>query len=332
LSDNVAFQSATLATPAAATSVAADELTYSGDTAKVQVLRLVHVSGAEGAKTLHEIADATNGLDVDVTRVPAPLSTAGGGTEATALRVTVASDSTGVLSVDDNGGSLTIDASSLPLPTGASTAANQATIIGHLDGVEGALATVAQESGGNLAAAAASLAILDNIVAGNEAQVDIVSSALPTGAATLAEQQTQTTALQLLDNIVETNRAAVNPISGQAGVAAGEGASGATVQRVVQATRALTAAGPGTFTATTSDQEALAAAGTRKRLVLTNTGDNPIFLGLGATAVAGSGIYLGPGGGSVTLDEKAEGTTVLQGAIRSITTGGDSNLAIQSYS
>src|SRR3990172_9674577 len=71
--------------------------------------------------------DATNGLDVDVTRlpalvagtanigdvdvltVPAPLSTTGGGTEATALRVTVASDSTGVVSVDDNAGSLTVD-------------------------------------------------------------------------------------------------------------------------------------------------------------------------------------------------------------------------------
>ena len=34
---------------------------------------------------------------------------AGGGVEAGALRVTVASDSTGVLSVDDNGGSLTVD-------------------------------------------------------------------------------------------------------------------------------------------------------------------------------------------------------------------------------
>lgn len=47
--------------------------------------------------------------DVDVTSVPAPLSTTGGGTEATALRVTVASDSTGVLSIDDNGASLTVD-------------------------------------------------------------------------------------------------------------------------------------------------------------------------------------------------------------------------------
>src|SRR3990167_7421797 len=71
--------------------------------------------------------DAANGLDVDVTRlpalvagaanigdvdvltVPAPLSTAGGGVEATALRVTLASDSTGLISVDDNAGSLTVD-------------------------------------------------------------------------------------------------------------------------------------------------------------------------------------------------------------------------------
>jgi hypothetical protein len=47
--------------------------------------------------------------DVDVTSVPAPLSTTGGGTEAAALRVTLANDSTGVVSVDDGGGALTID-------------------------------------------------------------------------------------------------------------------------------------------------------------------------------------------------------------------------------
>ena len=57
----------------------------------------------------------TNNIgDVDVLTVPAPLSTTGGGTEATALRVTVANDSTGVLSVDDNGGSLTVDTTQLP--------------------------------------------------------------------------------------------------------------------------------------------------------------------------------------------------------------------------
>jgi hypothetical protein len=47
--------------------------------------------------------DATNGLDVDVTRVPAPLSTTGNGTAATALRVTVASDTTGVLATTPAG-------------------------------------------------------------------------------------------------------------------------------------------------------------------------------------------------------------------------------------
>lgn len=52
----------------------------------------------------------TNNIgDVDILTVPSPLSTTGGGTEATALRVTIASDSTGLVSVDDNGGSLTVD-------------------------------------------------------------------------------------------------------------------------------------------------------------------------------------------------------------------------------
>ena len=47
--------------------------------------------------------------DVDILTVPAPLNLTGGGAESSALRVTLANDSTGVLSIDDNGGSLTID-------------------------------------------------------------------------------------------------------------------------------------------------------------------------------------------------------------------------------
>lgn len=39
----------------------------------------------------------------------ATLSVTGGGTEASAMRVTIANDSTGLVSVDDNGGSLTVD-------------------------------------------------------------------------------------------------------------------------------------------------------------------------------------------------------------------------------
>lgn len=45
--------------------------------------------------------------------------------------------------------------------------------------------------------------------AAGELQIDVLSSALPTGAATLAEQQTQTTSLQLIDDAVATTGAAI---------------------------------------------------------------------------------------------------------------------------
>lgn len=123
MADNVVLNSGT-----GGATLAAKEVTHGGDVSQLQAVSLMGVSGTEGTYTVADInGDAANGLDVDVTRlpalaagtnnigdvdvltVPAPLSTTGGGTEATALRVTIASDSTGVLSVDDNGGSLTVD-------------------------------------------------------------------------------------------------------------------------------------------------------------------------------------------------------------------------------
>ena len=53
--------------------------------------------------------DGVEGLLTTIDSDTGTLAVVGGGVEATALRVTVASDSTGVLSVDDNGGSLTVD-------------------------------------------------------------------------------------------------------------------------------------------------------------------------------------------------------------------------------
>lgn len=86
--------------------------------------------------TLPALPAGTNNIgDVDVATVPAPLSTTGGGTEATALRVTVASDSTGVVSVDDNGSSLTVDGT--VAVTGVSTEAKQDTQITHLATIAG---------------------------------------------------------------------------------------------------------------------------------------------------------------------------------------------------
>ena len=55
----------------------------------------------------------------------AALSVVGGGVEATALRVTVASDSTGVLSVDDNGGALTVDGTVTVSSVGGTVAVTQ---------------------------------------------------------------------------------------------------------------------------------------------------------------------------------------------------------------
>lgn len=71
----------------------------------------------------------------------------------------------------------------------------------------------------------------------------VLVSALPTGAATLAEQQTQTASLSVLDDWDESDRAKVNLIVGQAGIAAGTGVDGATVPRVTLATNVPLPAG-----------------------------------------------------------------------------------------
>lgn len=69
----------------------------------------------------------------------------GGGVEADSLRVTIASDSTGVLSVDDNGASLTVD---------GTVTANAGTNLNT--------SALALESGGNLATIVTSLSVMDD--------------------------------------------------------------------------------------------------------------------------------------------------------------------------
>jgi len=144
----------------------------------------VTINNASGASAVN-IQDGGNSITVD----NAALSVVGGGTEATALRVTIANNSTGVLSVDDNGGSLTVDGTVAATQSGT----------WNINNVSGTVS-------------------------------------LPTGAATLAEQQTQTASLSVLDDWDETDRAKVNPIVGQAGVQGGSGTVSANTQRVVLAT------------------------------------------------------------------------------------------------
>lgn len=84
MADNVVVDNATNGD----ISVVADEITspYTGGTNK-----------AQGVKLIDGTADSNTVIE------------AGGGVEANALRVTLASDSTGVLSVDDNGSTLSVD-------------------------------------------------------------------------------------------------------------------------------------------------------------------------------------------------------------------------------
>lgn len=129
------------------------------------------------------INDSGNSITVDN---PA-LSVTGGGVEASALRVTLASDSTGVLSVDDNGGSLTVD---------GTVTANLAAGTNNIGDVD-----------------ILSIAAGDN----NIGNVDVVTLPAVTNAGTFATQETGAalTALQLIDNIVTTeDTASANGDSG----------------------------------------------------------------------------------------------------------------------
>lgn len=131
----MAIESVTADAGSGGADFATDEITGG-----VQVPYAKLMSGTDASEELIG-GDAANGLDVDVTRSALPtgaateakqdtiighvdgieallgtidsdtsnLSVVGGGTEATAIRVTIASDSTGVLSIDDNGGAITVD-------------------------------------------------------------------------------------------------------------------------------------------------------------------------------------------------------------------------------
>ena len=92
--------------------------------------------------------------NVDIVTVPAPLSVVGSGTEATAMRVTIATDSTGVLSIDDNAGSITIDGS-VAISSGTVTTVSTVTSVTAVAGMPtGANATAVQGTVAHDAAAA----------------------------------------------------------------------------------------------------------------------------------------------------------------------------------
>lgn len=133
-----------------------------------------------GTNAIGKLA-ANSGVDIGDVTLNGPL---GGGAEAGAVLVTVANDSTGVLSVDDNGASLTVDNAGLTELAAAINASSQMDVnIAASNATVTVSGTVDLGATDNavLDAIAASLALLDNSIAsGNELQVDVVA-ALPAG-------------------------------------------------------------------------------------------------------------------------------------------------------
>lgn len=116
-------------------------------------------------------AGTANIGDVDIA---SPL---GAGTEAAAVRVTVATDSTGLVSVDDNGGSLTVDNATISVVGGGTeataqrvTIANDSTGLVSVDDNGGAL-TVDQATASSLNAQVVGNIAHDTAASGNPVQV-----------------------------------------------------------------------------------------------------------------------------------------------------------------
>ena len=110
-------------------------------------------------------------------------ATTGGGTESGALRVTIANNSTGVLSVDDNGSTLTVDVASGGIASGAIASGAVAS---------GAIASGAVASGAIASGALASGSIVDGAMVTLGAKADAKNSATDT---------TSVSAMQVLKQI-----------------------------------------------------------------------------------------------------------------------------------
>lgn len=120
----------------------------------------------------------------------------GGGTEATALRVTLASDSTGVVSVDDNGSSLTVDNAALSVVGGGAEAtALRVTIANDSTGV------VSVDDNGGSITVDGTVAISGTVTVGSHAVTNAGTFATQVDGAAL-------TALQLIDDAIFTDDAA----------------------------------------------------------------------------------------------------------------------------
>jgi hypothetical protein len=221
MADNADLQSATLATLPAGTKIAFRTVTYSGDAgAAIAPVSLITLTGADDAKTATDV-DSSNPLPVTASALPLPTGAATsalqgtGNTSLSNIDGKLPALVTGRVPVDPSGVTSPVSAASLPLPTGASTLAEQSTQTTALVAIQTAVQ------------------VLDNIVAGSEAQVDVVTvpadpfganadAAVAAGAAGSIQAKLRLmtsqldaiqTAVQVLDNIVSGSEAQVDVVT-----------------------------------------------------------------------------------------------------------------------
>lgn len=123
-------------------------------------------------------------LGADGTAADAPV---GGGSEATAMRVTLANDSTGVISVDDNGGSITVDGS----VSIAGTPAVTATLAAETTKVIGTVNISAAQTIATVTTVGAVTSLTNALPAGtnNIGDVDVLSVVPGTAATSLGKAE-----------------------------------------------------------------------------------------------------------------------------------------------
>jgi hypothetical protein len=153
------------------------------DHAAIEVLLTAIDADTDAIKTAVQVLDDwddSNYANVNINLAGSDAPT-GGGAESGALRVTLANDSTGVVSVDDGGGALTVD--------GTVTANLSATDNAVLDNIltknteiDAVLDTIKVDT----EAIETAVELLDNAISGSEMQVDVVGS-LPAGSAAIGK-------------------------------------------------------------------------------------------------------------------------------------------------
>tara|TARA_Y100000004_G_C8906572_1_gene408974 strand:- start:89 stop:1036 length:948 start_codon:yes stop_codon:yes gene_type:complete len=153
----------------------------------------------------------------------------------------------------DSDGHLQLDVLSSALPSGAATAANQATIIGHVDGVE----TLITSTNTKLDTLETTANALETLLTGIDADTDAIKTDAAAMEALLITIDSDTsaikTAVELLDNSVDGNYLNVNNNIAGTDIVGGAGTVAAGVQRVTLASNDPAVTLLGTIDSDTND-------------------------------------------------------------------------------